>query len=227
MKRNVDLAEISDGRLYKINDMVKADCHGCRGCYKCCTGMGNSVVLDPYDVYRLQKGLGKEFSGMLAEEWVELNVTGGVILPNMKMNGEEERCVFLNREGRCSIHPVRPGVCRLFPLGRVYDENGDFQYFLQTGECEEKVRSKVKVSKWIDTPEQGRNHDFICKWHALLKYVEESVGRVEDLERSKRLNLQMLQIFYMKSYEIGEDFYGQFEERMEIFQREESRAAKD
>ena len=131
MKRNVDLAEISDGRLYKINDMVKADCHGCKGCHKCCTGMGNSVVLDPYDVYRLQKGLGKEFSGMLAEQWVELNVTGGVILPNLKMIGEEEECAFLNQEGRCSIHAVRPGVCRLFPLGRVYDEKGDFQYFLQ------------------------------------------------------------------------------------------------
>lgn len=217
MKRNVDLAEISDGRLYKINDMVKADCHGCKGCHKCCTGMGNSVVLDPYDVYRLQKGLGKEFSGMLAEQWVELNVTGGVILPNLKMIGEEERCAFLNREGRCSIHAVRPGVCRLFPLGRVYDEKGDFQYFLQTGECEEKVRSKVKVSKWIDTPQQGRNHDFICKWHALVKYLEEEIGGAEDMERAKALNIRMLQIFFMKPYETERDFYGQFEERRADF----------
>ena len=217
MKRNVDLAEISDGRLYKINDMVKADCHGCRGCYKCCTGMGNSVVLDPYDVYRLQKGLGKEFSGMLAEQWVELNVTGGVILPNLKMIGEEEECAFLNREGRCSIHAVRPGVCRLFPLGRVYDEKGDFQYFLQTGECEEKVRSKVKVSKWIDTPQQGRNHDFICKWHALVKDLEEEIGGAEDMERAKALNIRMLQTFFMKSYETERDFYGQFEERLADF----------
>ncbi|MCI9142634.1 MAG: YkgJ family cysteine cluster protein [Lachnospiraceae bacterium] len=217
MKRNVDLAEISDGRLYKINDMVKADCHGCRGCYKCCTGMGNSVVLDPYDVYRLQKGLGKEFSGMLAEQWVELNVTGGVILPNLKMIGEEEECAFLNQEGRCSIHAVRPGVCRLFPLGRVYDEKGDFQYFLQRGECEEKVRSKVKVSKWIDTPQQGRNHDFICKWHALVKNLEEEIGGAEDMERAKALNIRMLQIFFMKPYETERDFYGQFEERRADF----------
>lgn len=217
MKRYVDLAEISDGRLYKINDMVKADCHGCRGCHKCCTGMGNSVVLDPYDVYRLQKGLGKEFPEMLAAELVELNVTGGVILPNLKMTGTEERCVFLNREGRCSIHTVRPGVCRLFPLGRVYDRNGDFQYFLQMGECEEKARSKVKVSKWIDTPQQGRNHDFICKWHALVKYLEEKIGGAEDMEQAKALNIRMLQIFFMKPYETERDFYGQFEERLADF----------
>ena len=32
MKRNVELSEISDGRLYTANDMVKADCFDCQGC---------------------------------------------------------------------------------------------------------------------------------------------------------------------------------------------------
>ena len=31
MKRNIDLNEISDGRLYSSGDMVKADCHDVRG----------------------------------------------------------------------------------------------------------------------------------------------------------------------------------------------------
>nr|WP_297864246.1 YkgJ family cysteine cluster protein [uncultured Acetatifactor sp.] len=217
MKRNVSLEEISDGRLYKINDMVKADSRGCRGCSKCCTGMGNSVTLDPYDVYRLQKGLGKGIPQMLAEELVELNVTEGVILPSLKMAGQEERCVFLSQEGRCSIHEFRPGVCRLFPLGRVYDESGDFQYFLQTGECEEKSRSKVKVSRWIDTPEQGKNHAFICRWHGLVKGLEGTIGRAEDMEQAKELNIRMLQTFFMKPYEAESDFYGQFEERLAGF----------
>ena len=31
MKRNVELSEISDGRLYTANDMVKADCFDCQG----------------------------------------------------------------------------------------------------------------------------------------------------------------------------------------------------
>ena len=85
MKRNVSLAEISDGRLYKSNDMVKADCHGCRGCNKCCTGMGDSVILDPYDLYRMQRGLGKGLPVLLAEGAAELHVEDGVILPNLKM----------------------------------------------------------------------------------------------------------------------------------------------
>lgn len=49
MRREVSLEEISDGRLYELNDMVKADCQDCAGCHDCCEGMGDSVVLDPMD----------------------------------------------------------------------------------------------------------------------------------------------------------------------------------
>ena len=116
MKRNVSLADISDGRLYSENDMVKADCHGCVGCHKCCQGMGTSIILDPYDMYRLTIGLGKTMPELLATA-LELNVVDGVILPNLKMVGDEEQCAFLDEDGRCSIHAYRPGICRLFPLG--------------------------------------------------------------------------------------------------------------
>ena len=59
MKRNVDLKEISDGRLYSSGDMVRADCRDCEGCSECCRGMGSSIILDPMDVWRLQKGIKK------------------------------------------------------------------------------------------------------------------------------------------------------------------------
>ncbi len=35
MRRNIRLEEISDGRLYTANDMVKADCRDCEGCSAC------------------------------------------------------------------------------------------------------------------------------------------------------------------------------------------------
>lgn len=50
MRRNVNLEDISDGKLYTSSDMAKADCHGCVGCSACCHGMGNSIVLDPRDI---------------------------------------------------------------------------------------------------------------------------------------------------------------------------------
>ena len=123
MKRNVTLEEISDGNLYEANDMVKADCQDCKGCSDCCQGMGDTVILDPLDVHRLCAGL-KKLPEELLGSVLELGVTDGNILPHLAMKGTEERCVFLNTEGRCSIHDIRPGFCRLFPLGRYYTEDG-------------------------------------------------------------------------------------------------------
>ncbi len=216
MKRNVSLEEISDGRLYGYNDMVKADCHGCRGCYQCCTGMGNSIVLDPCDIWRLQAGTGKTLQEFLEEGRVELNVVDGCILPNLRMTGKDERCSFLDSSGRCSIHESRPGICRLFPLGRYY-QDGDFKYFLQVHECRENNRSKVKVSKWIDTPRQQEAHRFLCGWHELLGRIERQVTGREDSAQARDWNLALLKIFYFEPYSTDQDFYKQYQERLRRF----------
>lgn len=209
MKRNIDLKEISDGRLYGSNDLVKADCGDCRGCFACCCGMGNSIILDPLDVHRLTTGLNQSFEALLAS-YLELNVVDGIILPNLKMQGSRECCAFLNEAGRCTIHAIRPGICRLFPLGRYY-ENGSFRYFLQTHECKKANRTKVKVKKWIDTPELGKYETFVNRWHYYLKDMETLIEK--QPEKAKEIDLQILQRFYLIPY--GDDFYTEFEQRMQ------------
>ncbi len=212
MKRDVDIKEISDGKLYGLNDMVKADCGDCRGCSACCHGMGESIVLDPYDIYRLTKGLNVSFEALL-EDKIELNVFDGMILPNLKMGGKEEACAFLNEEGRCSIHGIRPGICRLFPLGRVY-EDGGFQYFLQIHECKNQNRTKVKVKKWIDTPDLKQNEKFVLAWHDFVSEIQEKMMTVKDDALFKKVNMFLLEHFFIGRYH-EEDFYKEFEERLE------------
>ena len=110
MKRNVDFNEISDGKRYGLEDMVRADCAGCAGCSACCMGMGNTVVLDPFDVHRLVTGTGLSLESLL-QKHLELNVVDGVILPNLKMAGEKEACAFLNEEvDAVSTHTDRESV---------------------------------------------------------------------------------------------------------------------
>ncbi len=78
MKREMNLNEVSDGKLYGINDMVKADCQDCVGCSSCCNGMGESIVLDPLDIYRLKKSMNLTFEGLM-ESYIELNIVDHVI----------------------------------------------------------------------------------------------------------------------------------------------------
>lgn len=212
MKRNVSLGEISDGRLYTENDMVKAGCNECQGCFSCCQGMGDSIILDPLDVCRLTQGLSCDFQALL-DAHLELGVVDGIILPHLKMVGTEEKCSFLNEEGRCSIHSFRPGICRLFPLGRYY-ENGSFQYFLQKNECKKTNRTKVKVSKWVDTPDIDRNREFVTAWHYFLKECEEMYQASEDESFCRNLNLYILNLFFIRPYESVETFYEEFTERL-------------
>lgn len=212
MKRNVKMEEISDGKLYTANDLVKADCGDCEGCSACCRGMGSSIVLDPLDIYRLTEGLGVRFEQLLVEK-IELNVVDGIILPNLKMGGSKECCAFLNEEGRCSIHGIRPGICRLFPLGRFY-ENGSFQYFLQIHECKKENRTKVKVKKWIDTPDLKSYEAFVSQWHYFLLDIQGKFLKIEE-EKIKSVNMFLIQSFYLEPYNKEEDFYFQFTKRLE------------
>ena len=76
MRREVSLEEISDGRLYELNDMVKADCQDCAGCHDCCEGMGDSVVLDPMDVYRLCTNLGKTPQELVSTGLIQFDAHG-------------------------------------------------------------------------------------------------------------------------------------------------------
>lgn len=211
MERNVDMSEVSDGKLYGINDMVKAGCNDCKGCSVCCRGMGNSIVLDPYDVYRLTTGLGCKFEELIGNR-LDLNVVEGIILPNLKMSGTGESCSFLNEEGRCSIHSIRPGICRIFPLGRIY-EKGGFQYFLQVNECAYSNRTKVKVKKWIDTPDTAKNAAFISEWHYFLKDLSKQFPVLSE-ETVKQIDMYILNVFFVTLYQSNRDFYEQFTERM-------------
>lgn len=210
MRREVLTEDLK--RLYTANDMVKTDCGGCNGCSQCCSGMGTSVVLDPYDSYCLTGGIGIAFPD-LAGKFVEWNIVDGIVLPNLMMQGQEERCVFLTDNGRCCIHDFRPGICRMFPLGRYYEENGEFRYFLQSKECPKEDKTKVKVSKWLGIPNLKKYEEYITKWHGLLEEVRDLTENSKDDQLTKELEVYLLNTCYLTPYKENVDFYEQFEER--------------
>ncbi len=217
MRRIGSLKDISDGKLYDWKDTVEIGCDGCQGKPACCNGMGHSIVMDPYDVYRIITNIDVTFEQLLAH-MVELNVVDGVILPNLKMAGEDETCVFLDQEGRCSIHSYRPGICRIFPLGRYYEEH-DFMYIMQINECPCKATERIKAGKWVDTPNLAKNRQFLIDWHYFLNDIEVMIKNAKDDNTVKNINLYLLNQFYGKKYEASSDFYPQFYVRLQEARR--------
>nr|MCR5117722.1 YkgJ family cysteine cluster protein [Lachnospiraceae bacterium] len=110
MIRNIDLSKVTDNRLYTKDDIVNISCDGCKGCSDCCKSVGDSIILDPFDMYNLSKATGKSFEALM-EDVIEIRLIDNIILPNM-MISDETGCKMLDENGRCSIHALRPGFCR-------------------------------------------------------------------------------------------------------------------
>ena len=72
MERDMNLDEISDGKLYEANDMVRLGCGDCDGCSACCHGMGDTIVLDPYDIWQLTGNLHHTFEQLLSQGKIAL-----------------------------------------------------------------------------------------------------------------------------------------------------------
>ena len=93
MIRNVDLSKVTDNRIYTKNDVVNISCDGCKGCSECCKSVGDSIILDPYDMFNLSKATGRDFADLM-EDVIEIRLIDNLILPNMMID-EEKGCKII------------------------------------------------------------------------------------------------------------------------------------
>ncbi|MCR8744216.1 YkgJ family cysteine cluster protein [Romboutsia lituseburensis] len=202
------LDEISDGKLYDIEDIVKADTCGCNGCNDCCCDVGELVVLTPFDIYEMVSYLGVEFDKLIGNK-IELRKNNKISLPYLKMQDNNKKCSFLNEEGRCMIHSKRPNICRLFPLGRAYQDD-TFKYFLQVGNCPKEDLKDVKVKEWVGIENYDENKVFILEWHKFIKALGFRLKFVRDEKELEEINEILLDSFYRVKVGEGENFYSVF-----------------
>ena len=216
MLREIDLSKVTDNKLYGKEDEVTVPCDSCAGCSECCQTVGDTIILDPLDIYNLSIATGRSFAEMM-ESVIEIRMVDGLILPNMMMNEETGGCNMLDSDGRCGIHKLRPGFCRLFPLGRLYDENGNFKYILQINECDHPVKGPVRVCDWLGINDLDTYESFVKEWHAVLKDLTEKADKTEDEMIKKHLSWLPVRVFFEPPYDKKADFYKQFRDRLRFY----------
>ena len=92
----------------------------------------NTIISDPLDARQLMSDVTKSFEQLRDESLdLRMGVQDGVILPNLKMAGEKEQCVYLNEKRTHVLHPSVPlqAFVGCFPLHWTCFENGSFRYF--------------------------------------------------------------------------------------------------
>ncbi|AEH25068.1 YkgJ family cysteine cluster protein [Pyrococcus yayanosii] len=81
----------------------------CLFCLDCCRG--RHVYLTLADIGRISK------AGHDLQDFVTLSVEGGKVRFVLSVREWDLGCIFHNPEtGRCTIHPVRPLICRIYPF---------------------------------------------------------------------------------------------------------------
>jgi uncharacterized protein len=114
----------------------------CQVCGHCCTG--KVIMVGPHEILGMSRILGintTDFLALYAEN-------GGTTL-RFDADG---RCVFVTPAG-CKVHPRRPLVCRLYPLGRTVDETGEerFAVFPPEPGCGAKTGSAGTVESFLES----------------------------------------------------------------------------
>ncbi|MBQ3420572.1 MAG: YkgJ family cysteine cluster protein, partial [Romboutsia sp.] len=178
----------------------------------CCHDVGDLVVLTPFDIYEMVNYLNTTFDELIGNK-IELRENNKILLPYLKMNEENKKCSFLNDENRCTIHSKRPNICRLFPLGRAYQDD-DFKYFLQVGNCPKEDLKDVKVEKWIGIKNYNENKKFILEWYKFIKALTFRLKFIRDENEINAINKTLLDNCYCIKIKEDENFYSEFLKRL-------------
>lgn len=127
------------------------NCHPSVSCFtQCCQNI--TIVLTPYDVLRLKKGL-----GISSDEFLEKYA---LIIPKEKrliplvileMKGEDKKCPFVSQEG-CIIYDDRPWACRMYPLD-MHDD-GAFRLITDATHCRGlNEKNEWRIGEWLKDQE--------------------------------------------------------------------------
>ncbi len=91
------------------HDITPQDIFHCKQCGDCCTGYGGTYVT-PKDIKNIAKFISKN-EDELINNYCQISDSGK---PVLKVAGNG-KCVFFDAATQCTIHPVKPRMCRAWP----------------------------------------------------------------------------------------------------------------
>jgi Fe-S-cluster containining protein len=114
----------------------------CRACGRCCSG--KIIMTGPHEVLGMARLLGISTTEFL----VRYGDHGGTAL----RFGADGRCPFVSAEG-CRVHPRRPLVCRLYPLGRATDGEARESFALHPKEegCQGEFGTDGTIADFLES----------------------------------------------------------------------------
>ena len=128
-----------DERIELANNL-KVLRFSCTKCGKCCSNSKTFVNLTYQDILRFHKGLKMSLQELMevvgfytfkdanVEDFVaqmvyaSIETEQGLAYIGL-IKDKDSRCIFLDEDNTCKIHPHRPSICRSFPFTYLMSED--------------------------------------------------------------------------------------------------------
>jgi Fe-S-cluster containining protein len=161
-----------------------------KGCKMCCEE--NDIILYPFDVMELCNHL--EISSTYFHKKYTIfrfDNTSKILRCYLKTS---PTCIFFNPKDACTIYDFRPVRCKLFPLARMFNEDGTIQYYLPKNKCIGfDSKQKYTIKSWLNDCDINEFEPLIQKWNS---YIIELKNKPESVLQDKFFIMFFQKIFY-------------------------------
>ncbi|HUI46166.1 MAG TPA: YkgJ family cysteine cluster protein [Nitrospirota bacterium] len=128
----------TDARILSGSDFIQLSC-GVNGCSSNCCTKSAPIVLNPYEIALICRE-----SNLSYEDLLDIVDTGRARSFPLVMLPRDPHCHFWTGKG-CRIYRGRPLACRLYPLGRVFDQGESHLVMPELNICSGLSSSPVKT----------------------------------------------------------------------------------
>ena len=215
--RDMSGEEIMDMPRYGLDDKLLLSC---KACGKCCHNR-HDLILTLYDVFNVAKYLGRE-TGYVISRYCELYIGDNSKLPIVRVKPvpPTNACPFLHGK-RCGIHKLKPVVCSVYPLARVFlNPEIHRAEFLNPQECSENPPKREYVIRdWIGHASSEEAQIAGAAFSKMARMVTEGLRSDEakalGVDDFSKIYSLMTRAMYI-DYDTSGDFRSQFNHNMLI-----------
>jgi uncharacterized protein len=161
-----------------------------KGCKFCC--QENDIALYPFDVMEMCNHLNisstdfhKKYTTFKFDN--ESNILRCYLITT-------PYCIFFDNKEACTIYDYRPIRCKLFPLARMFNEDGFIQYYLPRDKCIGfDSKQKHTIQSWLDNCGIKDYEKLIIDWNSFIIKLKNNT----DLPLTDKFFIMFFQkIFY-------------------------------
>lgn len=146
----------------------------CNACSRCC--YDKRIQLNPFEIARLAANRGIGSTAFLSS----YTEAAGAVLKAQASGA----CIFLQGH-KCSVHADRPLVCRLYPLGRIVDDDGheEFVHVRPHPQTDGVYGEDGSIANYLDQQDAAQFIDATSRYHSLLKELSAWLNSVTENDK--------------------------------------------